>query len=191
MEREQGSFQYGGKWMEVGGFRWYRWCWVVSVWQQWGGGETGPLPIFTMLLLCKNMVSTDFLVLWYWTFPAGSPGRRINGPLLHKPWPQNFNEGIMNKDQNYLEGSEKWFQPFWEHFLFICEDLDEMKAFDTREQQKWLRGLRPGLRGSISSSKALPITLGEASTQADDSGMQEPHVHGPGREAGLWKMENC
>lgn len=126
-----------------------------------------------------------------WTFPAGSPGKTINGPLIHKPWPQNFNEDIMNEDQNYPKGSGKWFQPFWEHFLFICEGLDEIKAFDTREPQKWWRGQRPGLRGDISGNKALLITLGEASTRADYSCVRQPDVQALGWELGLWKMEKC
>lgn len=48
----------------------------------WGGLRVGTPLIFTMLLLPKPMVSTDCLVKWYWTFPAGSPGKRINGLLF-------------------------------------------------------------------------------------------------------------
>lgn len=162
---------------------------VVSL--QWGGAETRVCSCLHSTpttqayglhrLSCKVITGLSCRVTW----------QEINRPLIHKPWPQNFNEGIMNEDQNYPKGSEKWFQPFWEHFLFICEDLDEIKAFDTREQQKWWRGPRPGLRGNISGNKALLITLGEASTRPDYSCVREPDVQALGWQVGPWKMENC
>lgn len=46
------------------------------------GLTVGPLLVFTVLLLSKHIASVDFLVIRYWTFPTGSPAKRINGLLL-------------------------------------------------------------------------------------------------------------
>lgn len=129
--------------MAVGGNVWWlgvlgciQWCSVVLVKQRWHGADSrAPSHLHGAPtnqahgfhgLSCNMMLD----------FPCGVICQEDKWPLTRKPWPQNFNGGIMNEDQNCPKGSLKWFQPFWEHFLFICEDLDEIKAFDTGEPQK-------------------------------------------------------
>lgn len=151
------------------------------------GWQSGPF----LSSLPKHMASVDFLVIRYWTFPAGSPAKRINGLLL------------INRDHKILMRAS-WMKirvvprARWNDFNLsgstshsFAETLMKLKHLTPESNKKWLRGLKPGLRENINSNKALLITLGEVSTQADYSLMWEPDARVPRWDRGLGEIENC
>lgn len=110
-------------------------CWQRSV----GGAEMlGPFLVFLMFLRLKYRASTDFPTLAH---PAGHLVR-INGLLFIKPDHKILIRASWMKIKMIPRAPRNDFNLSWSTSYSFEKTLMRFKTFDTREQQKWLRGLK-------------------------------------------------
>lgn len=109
-------------------------------WQRSVGGAemVGPFLVFLMFLWLKYRASTDFPTLAH---PAGHLVR-INELLFIKPDHKILIRASWMKIKMIPRALRNDFNLSWSTSYSFEKTLMRFKTFDTREQQKWLRGLK-------------------------------------------------